>query len=447
MDPSAASRLLNQEARALLTRLDRLQPYALHMPMVPAAAVSPAAQAAIEAHTVRGRRRLRALVRGFLRWLHGPGGRRAGPAEGQRRFTLLRLRFNNVIAQFDIFADVLAQRSEHETGVWVAGLDDVAADGLELPGYYRAPPVICYLDRGPGAAIRRARTRLPGGEANPVAIIRVPRERMVGSGIASSLLHEVGHQAAALLDLVGSLRPALQAVQRLHAGAERLAWALWERWISEIVADLWAVARLGVGATLGLLAVVSLPRAFVFRADWEDPHPIPWVRVRLSAALGQALYPHPQWEAMARLWAALYPPDGLSPPRRLLLGALETTLPDFVTVLLGHRPPRLRGRSLREALADEARRPERLAAAYRAWGASPEGLRAAPPTLAFAVIGQARADGRITPEEESHTLANLLTYWALRSALETSVTCARQPRQRPRAPASRPATEPRMSLT
>ena len=64
-----------------------------------------------------------------------------------------------------------------------------------------------------------------------------------------------------------------------------------------IIADLWAVAKLGVGATLGLLAVVSLPRAFVFRAEWEDPHPIPWVRVRLSAALGQALYPHPQWDA------------------------------------------------------------------------------------------------------------------------------------------------------
>ena len=105
------------------------------------------------------------------------------PREAQRRFTLLRLRFNSIICQFDIFADVLAQRSEHETGVWVAGLDDVAADALELPGYYTAPPVICYLYRGHGAAIRRARTRLPGGDLTPVVIISVPRERMVGSGV------------------------------------------------------------------------------------------------------------------------------------------------------------------------------------------------------------------------------------------------------------------------
>ena len=90
-------------------------------------------------------------------------------------------------------------------------------------GYYEPPPVICYLDRGHGAAIRRARTRLPGGGENPVAIIRVPRERMVGSGIASSLVHEVGHQASALLDLVNSLRPVLIGCNS-KAGGEQVAW-------------------------------------------------------------------------------------------------------------------------------------------------------------------------------------------------------------------------------
>jgi len=37
-------------------------------------------------------------------------------------------------------------------------------NALALPGFYEAPPVICYLDRGAGAAIRRARTRLPAEE-------------------------------------------------------------------------------------------------------------------------------------------------------------------------------------------------------------------------------------------------------------------------------------------
>src|SRR5262249_58546694 len=102
---------------------------------------------------------------------------------------------NAVLSQLDLFNHVITQRSENETGVFLSGLDVVSADALALPGYYEPPPVICYLDRDVGAAIRRARTRMPGGGENPVAIIRVPRERMIGSGIASSLIHEVGHQA------------------------------------------------------------------------------------------------------------------------------------------------------------------------------------------------------------------------------------------------------------
>lgn len=426
---SVATWMLAQEARALLTRLARLRPFALHMPMVTAAAISPAAQSAVESHMTNARRKLRDMVNGFLQWVQGPEAHRVPAAEAQRRFTFLRLRFNSVISQFDIFADVLTQRSQHETGVWIAGLDDVAADALELPGYYKAPPVVCYLDRGHGAAIRRARTRLPGGDENPVAIIRVPRERMVGNGIASSLVHEVGHQAAALLDLMNSMRPVLQGMQR-KGGPEELAWRLYERWISEIVADFWSVAKVGIASTTGLIAVVSLPRAFVFRLDLEDPHPIPWIRVKLSCAMGDALYPHPQWTGLARLWEQFYPTEGLDSQILRVLATLEATLPAFVALLVNHRPRALRGRTLKEVMQVEERQPVRLAALYQAWGGSPNRMRDVAPTLAFAVIGQARADDKMTPGDESRALANLLTYWAARSTMDTSAICAQQPRMR-----------------
>src|SRR5258708_22277081 len=118
------------------------------MPMPPAAGVSPSALAAIENHLLQGRFRLRRMARRFLRWLEGPG-LRAAVSICQRAFTLLKLRFNSVMSQFDIFADVLSQRSEHETGAWVAGLDDAAADALEISGYTDlAPPIICYVTRG-----------------------------------------------------------------------------------------------------------------------------------------------------------------------------------------------------------------------------------------------------------------------------------------------------------
>lgn len=419
---SPAVWLLTQEARALLTRLERAKPFALLTPMVPAATVSPAAQTAIERHLAHGRRALRGLVDAYLQWLRDAED--PAPTEAQRRFIILRLRFNAMLTQFDIFADVLNQRSEHETGVWLSGLDAVAADALSLPGnYYAPPPVICYLDRGHGAAIRRARTRLPGGGANPVAVVRVPRERMIGSGIASSLVHEVGHQGAALLDLVNSLRPLLQGLQSTN-GRARLGWQLWERWISEILADFWSVAKVGVASTLGLIGVVSLPRAFVFRLSLDDPHPFPWIRVKLSCALGHALYPHPQWRALASLWESFYPPAGLDEERRALVAMLEESLPGFVTLLVNHRPQALHGASLQDAVAASDRQPARLAEHYRSWRSSPTRMQTAPPALACAVIGQARIDGQISPEEESRMLGALLTHWALHNSLNTSARCA-----------------------
>ena len=419
-----ASWMLAQEARSLLTRLARVKPFALSEPMLPAAALLPAAQSAIERHLMLGRRELRAMLMDFLRWLRGPLGNLATAAEAQRCFTFMRMKFNATLTQFDLFNDVITQRSEHDSGVWLSGLDVVSADALALPGgFYEAPPVICYLDRGPGAAIRRARTRLPGGGDNPVAIIRVPRERMVGSGIASSLIHEVGHQGAALLDLVNSLRPLLQAMQR-NGGAAGQAWQLWERWISEIFADFWSLARVGVVATMGLIGVVSLPRAFVFRLAADDPHPVPWIRVKLSCAMGQLVYPHPQWDRIARLWEAFYPLDGLAPHEQALLAQLQQSMPGLVGLLVNHRPPTLRGHALVEVMQVRARQPARLEHLFRAWSTLPAQMYRAAPSLVFAVLGQARANGQLSPEDESTLLARLLTHWALRSTLDSTASCS-----------------------
>ena len=427
---SYAHWMLDQEARALLARLARVKPFVLSAPMVLAASLLPAAQTAIEGFLAKGRRELKERVEGFLSWLHGEG-RQASAEDLQRRFVFLKLRFNAVLSQLELFHQVIGQRSESEQGVWLSGLDTVAADALALPEYYEAPPVICYLDRGIGGAIRRARTRMPGGGENPVAVIRVPRERMIGSGIASSLIHETGHQAAALLGLVPSLEQVLRAKQQ--GARESTAWRLWERWISEIVSDFWSVARVGVVSTLGLIGVVSLPRPFVFRINVDDPHPTPWIRVKLSCAIGDGLYPHPQWQRVARLWESYYPTAGLDDERQNLLARLQESLPEFVATLIGHRPKALRGRSLREAMNVEQRTPRRLTELFAAWNKAPQQMYRAPPSLVFAVLGQARADGSMSPEDESELLAKLLTFWAMRSTLDTSAYCAAIPKSKVRA--------------
>lgn len=265
-----------------------------------------------------------------------------------------------------------------------------------------------------------------------MAIIRIPRERMVGSGIASSLVHEVGHQVSALLDLVSSIRPLLRGMQR---GKDSIVWQLFERWISEILADLWSVGRLGVTATTGLMGVVSLPRAFVFRFSLDDPHPFPYIRVKLSCAMGQALYPHPQWERLSRIWESFYPVDGLDHERRQLISMLEEGMSPFVSLLINHRPRTLKGASLIEVMDLEIRKPERLFDYYSEWKNSPELINRVPPTLAFAIIGQTRAEGLMSPEKEAETISRLLQDWALHSTLNISAICAERQRVREAAPA------------
>jgi hypothetical protein len=401
----------------MLQRLEQVEPLARTMPMVPAATVSREALRAVDRHLARGRRGLRRAIEEFRDWLRGRG-QAASPEDAQQRFVALRMRFHGALAQFDIFADVFTQRSEHDYGVLLAGLDALADDALRIPGVeFDAPALMCYLDRGFGAAIRRAETRLPGGGQSPVAIVRVPRERMVGSSVASSLVHEVGHQGAALLDLVSSLERTLDA-WRARRARLRGAWGLWRRWLSEIVPDLWSVSRLGVVATRGLMSVVSLPRRAVFRIDPDNPHPTPWLRVQVSCAFGNALAPDPQWDRLAQLWRALYPLHRSDSRGSGILGALQSSLRELVDVVLDDRPRLLAGATVREALTDRLRRPAALLALHDRWNRDPRRLRDTPPTLAVAVLGQAGAVDRVSPEDEGRTLFALLRRWALRRASE-----------------------------
>jgi hypothetical protein len=248
---------------------------------------------------------------------------------------------------------------------------------------------------------------------------------MVGSGIASSLVHEVCHKAAALLDLDESIRPALRGKQQ-SGSSETVAWGFSERWISEIIADFWSVARLGVTSTLGLTAVVSLPRPFVFRVSLDDPHPIPWFRVKISCAIGEALYPHPQWRELEGVWEELYPPSPLPEQRQRLFRLLEQARRPFVELLMGHRPRSLGGRSLAEVMEPGLRTPEILRRHYADWSTSPTAMRSVQPSLIFAAFGQARAEGRISPEAEGRALSTLLRYWAVQKTFTTPEAGARR---------------------
>jgi hypothetical protein len=374
--------------------LRRIQPFAIAETMVPAAAPSRTALRAVERHIAESIARLLPQIDDFIGWV----GHCPPPDVAQERFSLLRLRFNLFLDRFDVFADVITQRSEQPGGLWLAGLDALAEDMLTAGVRPESQPALaCYLDRGRGAAIRRARTRFSDGEQNPLALIRLPRERMIGSGVGSSLAHEVGHQGVELLGLLEPLRKAI---------AERRFQGPWLLWASEILADFWAICCLGVSATVGLLAVVTLPQAFVFRLNEDDVHPTPYIRTLLSTALGERVFPDPQWRQLADAWRSLYPLASAPLRTQALLAKREAEIPKVADLITS-----LRFAPIDSELADHmmasARGPEQL---RRLFGA---GLKEATPLRALAALGQARADGVVPPETEARMLDQLLRRWAL----------------------------------
>ncbi len=193
----------------------------------------------------------------------------------------------------------------------------------------------------------------------------------------------------------------------------------WAHWVSEILADFWAVACLGVSATVGLLAVVTLPRAFVFRSSESDVHPTPYVRTLLSAELGARLFPDPQWERLADTWRQLYPLDAAAPDVRAQFAAREAELPVIADALAGLRFPSL-GRTLAEHLRSSARSPSRLRALFAS-------RAPASPLSALAALGQARADGTLAPEAEALRLDELLRIG--RRSAAASADTRRQPKE------------------
>jgi hypothetical protein len=397
----------------------------MHMPMVMAAAISPAASAAIENHIQRSGKRLESMIARYLEWLRGPYGRRAPPSLAQRRFTALRLQFSAILAQFDIFAEAVTQRGEHDYGVWLAGLDILAEDALRIPDHHiSSPPMICYLDRGIGAAIRRFDTRLPGGSKSPVSIIRVPRERMIGDSVSASIVHEVAHQRAALTGLNESLKREFQK-QSSVGSSTAAGWRIFKRWASEIIADFWSVGKVCITGTLGIMTVVSLPRSMVLHHNVSGVHPTPWLRVKLSCAMGDELYPHSQWEEIARVWEELYPLSGISPQLKRQFRILDDMVPEVAGVIAEHQSPGLNGESLREIMPVDERQPIQLRRRFKLWQTQPNLLNTDPPTLAFAVLGQAKTDGQISPEEASKLLNSALKQWALHRAVSTGISCAK----------------------
>ena len=158
--------------------------------------------------------------------------------------------------------------------------------------------------------------------------------------------------------------------------------------------------------------MVTLPKYFQFRLDLDDPHPAPYVRVQISCAFGNSLYPHPQWNKLWNLWKGFYPLDGLPVEKIQILKELEEELPQFVELVNNHQPRSLKGKKLADLFPLNERQPQQLQQYFQQWKNDPHIIDRAPPTLVFAIMGQAKADLLIEAADESKILTHQLRQWA-----------------------------------
>ena len=132
----------------------------------------------------------------------------------------------------------------------------------------------------------------------------------------------------------------------------------------------------------------------------------------------------------------MYPLAGLRPQLLAIIAELRATMPDLVSVLVEHRPRAAAGLVARRGAPQPgAATGRRCCERFSVWEADPSRMALAPPTVAFAVLGQARASGRLSPERESALLRRLIGAWAVRSSLETARATTRSDDRDVRRPA------------
>lgn len=91
---------------------------------------------------------------------------------------------------------------------------------------------------------------------------------------------------------------------------------------------------------------------------------------------------------------------------------IETEVNSFADLVLNHSTKEMKGKKLIELFPVMERRPENLKQLYQSWKAKRTNLYTMPPTLVFALMGQAKFDLVINAAEESNVLTQLLRQWA-----------------------------------
>ena len=91
-------------------------------------------------------------------------------------------------------------------------------------------------------------------------------------------------------------------------------------------------------------------------------------------------------------------------------------MPDLVKLIVHHTNNMMNDFELLDLFPVSARQPHQLQEYFTQWKKNPADMLKAPPSLVFAVIGQAKSDHRISELQETRLLEKMLARWAFMSS-------------------------------
>lgn len=283
-------------------------------------------------------------------------------AEVRRRLLDFQRQYLRTERTLDFFADAIACRTNPQVAAVLRACDTLAQRSMAQlldPLGKTTPPAVTYLGEGRGASILRAHQRLwDGGEICPVAAIKVTRHNLLRP---TALIHEAGHQVAAIVGWNDELAAALAQGLQGNGGASPELASIWAGWASEIAADAFAFAHTGFASVAALHDVLDGEPASVFRFVGGDPHPISYVRVLLGVEMCRAFYGNGPWDALALAWTGTHRLQAAPAETRAIAQDSLGLLPTAVRIALSTPMRAFAGRPLSSLVMPERVSPTALA--------------------------------------------------------------------------------------
>jgi hypothetical protein len=138
----------------------------------------------------------------------------------------------------------------------------------------------------------------------------LPWDHLVNPWELLTIAHEVGHDVDEDLgQLTKSLRPAItDALNAIGTPRERIS--QWNKWTSEILADLVGILLTGPAFVQVLAGLLTLPKHRVRHISPSDEHPPHYLRIFINTALVRRLGLSQSANALQADWKAIYDGPG-----------------------------------------------------------------------------------------------------------------------------------------